>query len=189
MPQWTDAPPAEDDRYAHGIIRTPATTPIAGIITSPTLIGTMTHFVNHRTIPCQGAQQCEFCDTGHSRRWHGYVALLLYQTQQHEVFELTAKACDPLKNYALVHQTLRACGLRAWRPSKRTNGRVVVETKHVDEQRVVIPAPFDVREVLCHIWNVQNTDATVVTGRAPCLQGIGLFDSGNDGRQRGNGNG
>lgn len=187
MPQWTDAPPAEDEKYAHRILRTPATSPITGIITTPDLIGTMTHFVNHRTIPCQGAPHCDFCDTGHSRRWHGYVGLLIYTTQEHVIFEITAKACDPLKNYALVHQTLRACALRAYRPSKRTNGRVILETKPVDELRVRIPPPFNVRQVLCHIWNVQDTDATIGTGRAPCIKGIGLFDSGQDGRQRGNG--
>lgn len=187
MSQWSDSPPTEEEKYAHRIVRTPAATPLVGIITSTDLIGRPTHFANNRTIPCPGLDTCNFCADGFSKRWHGWFGLFITGTNEHAIMELTAKACDPLKNYALIHNSLRACGLKAHRPSKRPNGRVCLVLRPVDELRYRIPPPLDVKAILCHIWNVQDTDAVIGTGRGPLLKGIGLFDSQRDGRDRGNG--
>lgn len=184
MPQWTSEPPAESEQYAHRIVRTPGKGAIAGIITSPELIGCPTHFTNGRTIPCEHPRPCEPCEHGSSRRWHGWVSLMQMPTLEHVIFEMTAAACDPLKNYALIHQTLRACSIRATRPSDRTNGRVVIETRLVDETRYRIPEPFNVRLVLCHIWNVEYSETDLFTGRAPGFKTIGLEDGNGDGRYR-----
>jgi len=184
MPQWSNDPPTEDPEYAHRIIRTPGTKPICGIITSPDLIGCLTHFVNNRTIPCEAPNACGPCDSGSSRRWHGYVSLLNNATMEHAIFEMTAAACDPLKNYGLAHQTLRACSIRASRPSGKSNGRVIIETRHIDESRYRLPEPFNVRMVLCHIWNIDYTPTEEFVGRAPTFKSIGIPPAGGDGRYR-----
>ncbi len=38
-----------------------------------------------------------------------------------------------------------------------TNGRVLIQCRPADTQRHVLPDPPDVKIILCHIWNIQNT--------------------------------
>lgn len=184
MPQWTNEPPEESEAHAFRIMRTPAKKPICGIITSEELLGCPTHFCKNRTIPCEAPNPCTWCEEGFSWRWHGWVGLFNHVTMEHLLFEMTAAASDPLKLYAKIHGTLRACSIRASRPSGRTNGRVLIEPRQVDETRYRIPPELNVMKILCHIWGVQYTDAEIVGGVAPGFRRIGLTDSENDGRHR-----
>lgn len=182
MPQWTNEAPDQDQEFAHRILRTPATKSITGIITSADLVGCPTHFVNHRTVPCEAPKPCQGCDAGSSRRWHGYVGLFNNATLEHVIFEMTGKASDPLKIYARLHNTLRACRIQAFRPSGHNNGRVVIQVGQYDEAKCRLPEPFNVMRVLCHIWNVDYCEVDVAAGQAPHFHSIGLGGNGNDGR-------
>lgn len=156
MPIWQTTPPETPERYRFRIIRTPASGTIAGIVSTVDLLGCYTHYVQSRTSPCEGSADCENCHAGHSRRWHGYLGVLLMPSLEHAIFEVTATASDIFKRYFDHHRTLRYCGFRACRPSKRPNGRVVIAVSHADEQKYQLPSPPDLQAILCHIWNVQN---------------------------------
>lgn len=184
MPRWTDTPPTNGAPHANRIRRTPATKPLAAIVTSPDLTGCNTHFIANRTVPCEGEETCPHCAEGHSWRWHGYVAAIETGTLEHFIFECTAAAADSFRNYLTVHGNLRGCHFTASRPNGRANGRVVIACRRIDEQRNRLPAPLNVRKILCHIWSVQYTD---VHPRATLVENIGrldVHDSGKDGRYR-----
>jgi len=156
MPQWKSTPPDEPEGYALRILRTPSDKPIAAIVTSPEVIGCPTHYAGNRTVPCEGADDCQLCRDGYSWRWHGYLGCILTATLEHVLFEFTAHASDTFRNYQHLHGTLRACHFQANRPSNRHNGRVIIACKPYDQSRVRLPDPPDVKTILCHIWNVPN---------------------------------
>lgn len=167
MPTFTNQPPDVPDGFVFRIVRTPADRPFTGIVTCLEAVGTNTHFANNRTVPCEGYDTCPLCQDGFSKRWHGYVSCLVPTTLEHCLFEFTAHACDSFKNYQEQHTTLRACAFKAFRPSKRHNGRVIIHTTPADERKFVLPSPPDIQRILCHIWNVQYTAPAKRMDRPP----------------------
>jgi len=182
MPQWSNEPPTAPSGYSLRIIRTPAATPITAIITSPDLIGCPTHYIKNRTIPCEGPDKCPHCAEGFSWRWHGYVSAVLTATLEHVLFECTDHASSAFRTYRLLHGNLRGCHFRAHRPSKRANGRVVIECKPTDPQRTPLPDPPDLVRVLCHIWNIPYTAASITRRPRPPFPGLHVDPSKDDGR-------
>ncbi len=162
MPQWTDEPPKDQRGFALRILRTPPTKAIVALVTSTDVLGCITHYARNRTLPCEGEDVCQLCQEGHSYRWHGYIGAIMVDTLEHFLFEFTATASDTFRQYQRLHDTMRGCHFKASRPSQRNNGRVVIQCKPGDEQRLRLPNPPDLKKVLCHIWNVQNTLATEV---------------------------
>lgn len=157
MPLWESTPPSAADGHPLRIIRTPSSKPISAVVTTPDSVGCRTHFLNNRTVPCEGPDKCESCHDGHSWRWHGYVAALNTATLEHFIFEFTAAASETFKNYYNLKGDLRGCWFTAHRPSGRHNGRIVISAKPSDPQRTHLPEPPDIRRILCHIWGVQYT--------------------------------
>jgi len=184
MIERIDSPPDEGSENAYPILRTPAAKPIAGVTTSPNLIGLYTHYANNRTIPCTGKAECDFCNAGFSRRWHGYLGLILSPGLRHVIFEMTSTAAHQLKPYVQIYMTLRGCHLTASRPNGKPNGRVVLQTKRVDELQYRIPDPIDVWSILCHIWNIPTTCTELTPGAGPCLKKLDVHDNGRHGRHR-----
>jgi len=157
MPNWSSEPPKEKDGFALRILRTPQAKAIKAIITSTDVLGCCTHFVRNRTLPCEGQETCPWCAEGLSWRWHGYVAALLVDSLEHFLFEFTANASDTFRNYQKLHDNLRGCYFQATRPSQRHNGRVVIQARPADQHRVHLPDPPDIKKLLCHLWNIPNT--------------------------------
>lgn len=157
MPQWSDSPPAAGDNPSFRIIRTPAEATVSAIVTCLDLVGCPTHFVHNRTVPCEGTEVCKHCEAGHSWRWHGYLSAVLTQTHEHVLFEFTAPAADTFRNYITAAGQIRGCHFTARRPTKRPNGRVLINCKSTDQARIRLPAPPDVKKLLCRIWNIQAT--------------------------------
>lgn len=182
MPQWSFDPPATPAGLSLRLCRTPAQAQLSGVITTPDLIGCATHFAKNRTVPCEGQDHCQWCADGHSWRWHGYIGVLISATLEHVILELTAAATDPLRNYLRYHQTLRACIIRAFRPSKRFNGRVTIECKAGDERRMRLPDPPDVPRILCHTWGVQHKNAVDLGLNRKPFKGIGILPDPTDAR-------
>ncbi|KKL13131.1 hypothetical protein LCGC14_2528840, partial [marine sediment metagenome] len=83
MPKWQSAPPADQPGFSLRILRTPTNKPIVAYVTSTDVIGCITHFARNRTIPCEGQDNCTWCEEGFSWRWHGYLAALLTDTLEH----------------------------------------------------------------------------------------------------------
>ena len=184
MPIWTPEPPKDRGPYSFRIVRTPPAKPLTAVITSTDLLGCCTHFLKNRTVPCEGPDQCPACREGYSWRWHGYVACVLTQGLEHVLFECSATSSDTFRNYLQLYTNLRGCWFKAYRPSQRHNGRVVIECKYTDPAKHRLPEPPDVKRILCHIWNVK-ADAAEITGRVrPPFQQVGVQPHDGDGRNR-----
>lgn len=184
MPQWSDQPPLQDVRLSYRILRTPASQTLSAIITSDNLTGTATHYVSNRTVPCERPDECPFCEDGHSNRWHAYVGAILASSLEHFIFECTAKACQPFVQHFKIEGSLRGCGFHAHRPSKRTNGRVVIATKVIDQAKWRLPPGPDITAVLSHIWNVRNTAVRRLKPLSRAINEIGATPADDDGRYR-----
>lgn len=154
MPHWTSRAPADDPRFAFRILRTPAKGALDAIITSTDIVGTATHFVNNRTVPCEDPKPCPICEAGHSRRWHGYLSAILCNSYEHFLFEFTRTAAATFETYLTVNASLRACRFRASRPRGHHNSRVLISCRHLDDLHLRLPDPPNVIRILCHIWNI-----------------------------------
>lgn len=171
MPKWQNKPPTDHQNFALRIIRTPQAKPIAAYVTSTDINGCPTHYARNRTLPCEGEDECPHCQEGLSWRWHGYLAAILTETLEHFIFEFTATAAETFENYLLLHNTMRGCFFKAHRPSGRANGRVVIQAKPGDQERIRLPNPPNVEKILCHIWNVPYlTGQTVYNPERPGKQ-------------------
>ena len=184
MPKWTSEPPTDREPYAYRILRTPADKPLTGIITCTDIVGLNTHYVHNRTVPCEGIGACPWCDDGHSYRWHAYVSALIQPGLEHALFESTAAASETLRNYLAMYDTVRGCYFRGHRPSKRANGRVVIECRPTDPAKTRLPDPPDVKRILCHIWSVQYTKAADDLRTRYPAKDLHVTPSNGDGRNR-----
>lgn len=184
MDPWSDTPPETDEPHAFDIVRTPGTKPLVAIVTSLNIVGRMTHFAKNRTVPCEEKEECPWCAEGHSRRWHGYLAAVSTDTFQHFLFEFTAKAGDPFKNYLLQYDTMRACQFRSHRPSGKSNGRISIACRRLDETRLRLPEPPNVKRILCHIWNIPYTENQPTDMLRPPFKDVGLMPDDGDGRYK-----
>jgi len=157
MPRWTTAPPPDSRSGSLPLLRTPATRPLQGIITSPRLIGTDTHFFGGHTVPCE-RPNCKACLEGIPYRWHGYVAAYSIHSNLHFVFECTAQAATPLIEYQHDHGTLRGCRIEAYRWHKRPNGRVIIKCTTDATPLNVLPPPPDLTKIMAIIWSLPPQD-------------------------------
>lgn len=184
MDVWTTTPPKDDRNLALRIIRTPPIATLQAIITCPGVTGRETHFVNNRTQPCGGEGECEWCEAGHSRRWHGYVSCVLTNTMEHVLFEFTGVASETFTSFYRLHETLIGCHFQARRPSGRHNGRVVIACKAIDPGKTIIPPMVNVQKILCHIWGIPYVALGNLSRTRPLVDRVGVIPGKNNGRNQ-----
>lgn len=160
MLTFTNEPPPDPRGNSLDLRRTPTGRPIRGIITCDNVVGTPTHFFHGRTVPCTG-DDCEAHAHGVPWRWHGYVSLFGPSTHSHILFEMTAKAVEPLKAYRTAHGTLRGCLLQARRINSFPNARVIITTGVADLQSISLPNEPHLLEALSIIWNIPLEEITM----------------------------
>jgi len=162
MPNFSNAPPTAGTHPGIDLLRTPATRPFVGIVTSDDLAGTPTHYYRNRTTPCEG-EGCPICEEGLSWRWHGYLACVDQATHQQVLFEFTAQASDTFRSYRKRYGSLRGCLFKATRAAGRYNGRVTIQTRPADLAEKELPKAINVIPMLCHIWGIP-VPAIEITG-------------------------
>lgn len=160
MPKWTTDPPDHGEGPALPIRRTPASGKLLAVITTEQLIGCDTHFYQGHTVPCE-RPDCDACRDGIPFRWHGYVAATDYNSHLHFIFEMTAAAAEAFKNYRDAHGTLRGCLFQAERLHRRPNGRVIIQTKPVEKQHILLPKPPDMVSCMSIIWQLPRPEVTL----------------------------
>lgn len=153
MPAFNHEPPADHDHSGYRLIRTPPAHALLAHVISDNLVGCNTHFVNNRTVPCE-APDCDPCQSGIGWRWHGYLLILLDATQEVAIFETTARASAAFAAHHQNYGSLRGAHFKAGRVNARPNGRVLIQVKPGDLQRVKLPPEQPVEKLLCHIWNI-----------------------------------
>lgn len=184
MPDWSSTPPKDRSNLALRIVRTPPIATLSAIVTCPGLIGCATHYVNNRTRPCDGQGKCEWCEAGHSWRWHGYLSCILTATVEHVIFEMTATASDTFTNYYALKGTLIGCHFQARRPSGRHNGRVVIACKPSDPQKVTLPPPVNVQKILSHVWGIPYAGLGNPGRTRPLVDRVGVVPDKQNGRHQ-----
>lgn len=153
MPVWSDAPPDETRGHCLPLLRCPTGKPLVAWITSQSLIGCPTHFYHGRTAPCEG-ETCEPCREGVPWRWHGYFTAYSTTDHLHFLFEVTARAAEPLIKFRDEHAVLRGCHFKAQRANLAPNSRVFIECKMGDLLNLRLPDPPDLVKLLSVIWNL-----------------------------------
>ncbi len=154
MLNFQSQPPPDPRGHALDLIRCPASRPIRGIITSDDVLGTRTHYFHGRTLPCDDTS-CPACTEGMPWRWHAYVGLFAAGTKNHVLFEMTARAVQPLMQYRKAYGTLRGCQLSAHRANSSHNSKVIIETASADLEMITLPDPPDLLKALSIIWNIE----------------------------------
>lgn len=168
MPHFDSQAPDDLGRSGYRLIRTPAGHPLVAHVISDNLVGCNTHFVGNRTIPCE-PPHCDACESGIAWRWHGYLAILIDATSEIAIFEVTARASKAFSDYYKRHGTTRGAHFKAVRLNARPNGRVLVQVKPADLQKIALPPVLPVEKLLCHIWNIPENQVskTNKTNRKP----------------------
>jgi len=142
------------------LLRCPPGKVLTAVVTSDDIIGTNTHYYHGRTLPCDD-QSCPACDDGLPWRWHGYLSIWNPATAKQALFELTARAAEPFKDYRQTYGTLRGCMMAAKRANSAPNSKVLIHTKPADLASITLPEPPDVIAALAIIWNLSRHDCTI----------------------------
>lgn len=161
MPQFSSDPPVDPRGHSLELRRTPTGRPIAGVITSPNMVGCPTHFWGGRTVPHE-KDGCEPCQSGIDWRWHGYVSVFQLTSGDHFLFEFTARTAEPFKLYRQLHGGLRGCLFEAKRVNSAANAKVSIRTKTPDLSNYKLPEPPDLVKLLCMIWNIPTSSCEIV---------------------------
>lgn len=162
MLDWKSDPPPKAEGYGMRLLRTPAKSPLRGMITCDSLQGTPTHYFGGRTVPCQ-QKSCKACEHGVGWLWHGYLSMILPTTHEHVLLELTAQACEIVNDFHKKNSLLRGALITATRAGKLPNGRVLLQLNPGDLQGINLPDPPDVRKHMMHIWGIQDGGKTTET--------------------------
>jgi len=153
MPTWTKSPPEDQRGPAMPLVRTPAARPLNAVVTSPTLIGTDTHFWGGHTVPCE-RPDCDACKNGITYNWHGYLSAYNPNDQLHFIFEMTAQAAQVFVEYQKENKTLRCCQFEAYRWRRAKNGRVIIRCEHSAIPEHALPRAPDLTKVMAVIWRL-----------------------------------
>lgn len=152
---WTNTIPTDPRGKPFPLHRTPPTGKLVAAITSEDLTGCDTHFFGGHTVPHHN-EGCEPCEKGMPFRWHGYVSAVNVTTRLHFIFEFTAQAADTFDTYRKAHGTLRGCLFEARRLHAKPNGRVMLQCKPLDQQKLHLPEPPSIPDCMAIIWNLPN---------------------------------
>ena len=160
MLNFTSTPPKDPRGISLALVRTPPIKPFVAIVTSEDLVGTFTHFYHGRTLPHQN-EGCPACEEGIPFRWHAWVSCLTAVDHVHCIFECTARPAQVFVDYRKANRTLRGCHFKAHRASKVTNGRITIETRPADLNKIGLPNAPDLTKCLSIIWNIPATQIEV----------------------------
>ncbi len=181
MSLFSNEPPEEARGHSLAICRTPAQKPLIAICTSDQILGCPTHYWHGRTVP-HFEEDCTPCSEGSPWRWHGWVGAYNPKLQQHALFEMTAQATDPFKDYRLANATIRGAKFTATRPSHRVNGRLMIVLAACNLAGVTLPAAPHVMAVLSILWNIplSRLEQSGTTKELPRLRANADPDSSTD---------
>jgi len=160
MPSWSNQLPDESDVHAFDLIRTPPDAPLRGVVTCADLNVCLTHFWGGRTTPCE-SPDCPACRAMSPKRAHVYVSAFEIHSKHHFIFECTALAAAPFRDWIREAQTLRGCCFQATRPKRRRNAKVDIITQAVDLTKFTLPPSPDVAAAMSIIWRLPKTATSI----------------------------
>jgi hypothetical protein len=150
---WSSRPPADGCVKFIPIFRAPETGTVRAVVVCPDLIGCWVHWAP-KTLPCLGDKDaCPLCDARIPKRWVGYLGCWLPESDRLVLLEVTrdaALACPELDDGLLPDLIGWRVSLSRAAPTK--SGRVVIQFEGQVDDLCSLPPPFDVKEVLRHVW-------------------------------------
>jgi len=152
MTNWTNDPPEATDFAAVRLIRPPATGSITGVLTSPTVLGTWTHWDQYRTQPCSG-DKCKLCIDGQPRRWYGYISVFSMSTHRHYVVQITSQAAQQLYAQVRDKDNLRGLLIKIERAAKRPNAKLLIDVRPCPCTVPDLPDPIPIQRYMALIWD------------------------------------
>jgi hypothetical protein len=156
MPAWSNELPSQTEQPGFNLRRTPPDGPIRAIVTCDDLNVCLTHFWGGRTMPCE-SPDCDACRAMSPKRAHVYLSAWDPQSREHFIFECTANAAEPFRDWKRSANTLRGCLFQASRPKRRRNAQVEILTKPCDLTKISLPSPPDVARAMAVIWRLPQT--------------------------------
>lgn len=153
-PLWDRTPPKGTGRYVP-IVRAPERGALPLVVVGQDVVGIWVHWSGQHLLPCMGDPNgCRHCREKHGRKWMGYLAVWLEETDRVAILEIpstAARECPHLERGVLPD-------LRGWRivvdrhkPGKR--GRIRVQFVRDCLQELPIPPIFDVKPHLMRLWD------------------------------------
>jgi len=153
MPRWiNDTGPAKV-RNTFRLMRTPPSGYVRGITTSEGLMGCAMHFVGGRSLPHEEDAECRGCLEGRPYRWLFYFAAIIAKINEHVIYEVTAATAKKAELFIEEHGYLRGMEFEATRLGSSGTARVLLRCVPAKLERIVLPDPPDVRDVLEHMWS------------------------------------
>lgn len=152
-PKWVvvpDPPPLGDVLH---VTRVKATGRPSGIIITPTMWGSYTHFMEWRTRRCVGLENgCAGCKLHIAKRWIGFVQWVDSEFTLHCALELTEKAGNRMKAIREKYGTLRGLRIevRRERNDKRSPIEIEVLGQHPNPDE--LPQPKPIEPTLERLW-------------------------------------
>lgn len=174
MPRFSSDPPKDPRGRSLTLLRCPPFKPMVAIVTSLDLVGCPTHFYGGKTMPCEETK-CKPCLEGIPWSWHSYVAAYDHVAKLHFLFESTARASEPFKQYRDANGTIRGCLFKAQRTHQRANAQVRIETRPADLEKYQLPDPPNVENLLSIIWGFP-VDIVKIDGRLKDVDRIALAE-------------
>lgn len=156
MPSWSNDLPPSPEQHGFTLRRTPPDSPLRAIVTCADLNVCPTHFWGGRTMPCE-SPECDACKAMSPKRSHVYVSAFNVTNREHFIFECTATAAEPFREWKRTTDTLRGCLFQASRPKRRRNAQVEILTKPCDLTKISLPSPPDVAAAMAVIWRLPQT--------------------------------
>lgn len=151
---WSEVPGEAFSPSKYRIIRTPIDgKPITAIILNASLFGTPTHFYNRQTQPCRESE-CEGCARALKREWNGYVFGLSRKNGEAAVLEIKSHGAIKLAEIKRQRGTLRGLEIRLFRPSGKSNGRILLEVVKSHDNKLEWPRVPDARTFMESIWKI-----------------------------------
>jgi hypothetical protein len=164
MPNWSASPPTTPHDQQYRLIRTPAARSLHCVMLADAPVGCPTHYFKGRTMPCE-TDKCEPCSIGMPWRWHAYMPIQVWGTNERCILELTAQACEQLAEAVAQYETLRGVEIVLDRPSRRPNGRVrIVVAPGRRPDSTLPPAPNTIA-CMSHIWGTDDRPLDTQPGK------------------------
>jgi hypothetical protein len=152
---WTNQLPNDHDQIKLQLLRVKAGGSIRGIILSPHVNWTETHFFKGRTT-IHAPQDCAACENGQKPRWYGYLAILSTSSDTIALVEVTPATNAEFADWERIHATIRGAGLTLLRHGKRANGRIEAQLREPTIATRKLPDAPDVIKTMERIFEVNH---------------------------------
>lgn len=156
---WSDTPTPKDQTNRLELVTLGPAASVHGVITCQKLLGTDTHYLNKRTLPCSH-EDCPGCLRHQPKRPEFYVSLYTSKPSKHLLLRLTPGAAHLIVEHCPNREAQRGTWLTVKRRGTKANGSLLVEVGEKLVDYLVLPPEPDLRKCLWHIWGLDDAHLT-----------------------------